>query len=451
MILTDVLSDVLSDIFQDGTSINLDNVSFYTKSEILERDEWPTTTTQLKNEVGSPHMQLNAGSGIKFVSATSDRVVGTLGETLTYPFSIRSRIRFDEHGSATTDQFFAVASDTDFNRYFGLVSLPSDVLSIQRRNTTLKTNNTSFSSSNSNDFNEVVLVFQSATTIEFFYNNSKETLTVTSVLIDANIDSFILGGIRISSPLYGSSSNQLFQVYNHELTEEQVSEVYNNPQQSIPTGSTVVVNLRLQEGVFLNGNIAINEGTGGNGTFSTTGAGSYDAAVNGLYDGYQKALGGININSGRTIISNYATSTIDIEGNPISNPWKTGRINCLGGLHGGTTAINVGNTKTVAFAIYVEDASTNQTIFETGSNDITLTSSAIASADFSSITVDLSTNTITDGSWHYVELQNATDVSLTSLRIKENFDGILIPFITYSVQISSNTSSVLFNYIKTLY
>ncbi|MFT6841819.1 MAG: hypothetical protein ACJASR_000581, partial [Psychroserpens sp.] len=46
---------------------------------------------------------------------------------------------------------------------------------------------------------------------------------------------------------------------------------------------------------------------------------------------------------------------IDLLNNTIKNPYKTGRINCLGGLHSGSTAINVGNTKTIAFGIYVAD------------------------------------------------------------------------------------------------
>jgi hypothetical protein len=146
-----------------------------------------------------------------------------------------------------------------------------------------------------------------------------------------------------------------------------------------------------------------------------------------------------------------ADGLIDLLANTIQNPWKTGRLNCLGGLHGGTTGINVGNTRTLAFALYVADASVDQVIFETGSNDITLTSSAIASADFSTITVNRSTNTITDATLLYVELQNGSDVALTTLRLKENFDGIIIPFETFTGQISEAVSKNLYTYFQTLY
>ena len=134
--------------------------------------------------------------------------------------------------------------------------------------------------------------------------------------------------------------------------------------------------------------------------------------------------------------------------------WKDGKINLSGGRNGGLQlASALGNVRTFAFAIKVPDASVNQSIWELGTPaDITINSSAIVCSAFSSIVVDGSGNSITDDTWHYVELQNATDVNIDQISklLVENFDGEIIPLIAYSGQITSQESDKLRTYVNSI-
>jgi hypothetical protein len=154
----------------------------------------------------------------------------------------------------------------------------------------------------------------------------------------------------------------------------------------------------------------------------------------------------------RRILSTSDTGTTDLFGNTTQYPWGNGKFNGWGGLHGGTGTLNLGNSQTLALAIKEADASVDQTIFESGTPaDVTISGSDITCAAFSQIEVDgAASQTITDNTWHYVELQNATPVELDALEISAGFDGEIIPFVVTSDQITAGESTNLQTYMEGL-
>lgn len=126
-----------------------------------------------------------------------------------------------------------------------------------------------------------------------------------------------------------------------------------------------------------------------------------------------------------------------------------GKLDFNYGNNGGATIGNVGNTRTISFMIRVPDASIDQTLFDLGTpNNITITSSAIACSDFSSIVVDGLGNTITDNVWHHVYMQSSANVNIDNMTIPSGIDCMMVPPVMYSDTLTTDEKQRLTEFLE---
>ncbi len=246
-----------------------------------------------------------------------------------------------------------------------------------------------------------------------------------------------------------------------DLGESFIQDLYNKPNKFIEIAqaqSCTHIYPFSESETFSSQNV-FNYGTLANGTFSTNGGGAINPIVKGLFRGFQTALSGQSnynylVSLLRRVPSKTNYSLLDAFGSlDVDHPIKTGWLNLMG-LSGGVSIGNIGNTRDLFLALCVEDASDDRILIDPGTPaDITLTGGVITCAAFSSIQVDnvAGTPTITDKTRHFVHLSNGANVNIDNLIIPQSANCLMIPPITYNQPVSVDDITGLYEFIKTLY
>ena len=272
--------------------VTIDDAILWIKGLVQSRTLWNNPNKQLNNNQSTTlNGLLRSGFGVNLVGANSDYITypeASIGvsEDFTHIFRI-------QRSPGDSNSLFVAAGNT--GAYLVYVQWGLSRLDVRLGGGVLYSVPLTLSG-DSNSEKLIAIKRQGANLYggvngAFFTPETADTVDKRAAIkigrinnLSGNYDSFTIGNTII---------------FNTALTGDQFLELYNNPQQRLPTGvneSNLLRYYKLSEGSYLNNSVVIDYSNNAqHGTFYTSAAGAYDAGIYGLSGGSQSALSGFNI------------------------------------------------------------------------------------------------------------------------------------------------------------